>query len=81
MKIISNFTDGESKFSIHDLTIEELDNIRKSLYYTGWYNNMSTFDIVKSVQSTYLDIVKAIDNRTQYINGILTDANIKISKP
>ncbi len=81
MKIISDFKDGESKFSIHDLTIEELDNIRKSLYYTGWYNNVSPIDIIKSVQSTYFDIVKAIDTRTQFINGILTDANIKISKP
>lgn len=66
MKIISVFRDGESKFSIHELTIEELDNIRKSLYYTGWYNNMSPIDIIKSVQSTYFDIVKAIDNRTLY---------------
>ena len=81
MKVISNFEGGEHRFSIFDLTIEDIDNIRKSLYYAGWYNNDSPIDIVSSIQSTYHDLWRAIESRTLFLNGILTDASTKNSKP
>lgn len=81
MNIVGNFEDGVSGFDINGLTIEELDNIRKSLYFAGWYNTMSPADIVLSIRRTYSDLVKAIENRIQYKNGILIDATSKISKP
>ena len=81
MKVTSNFEGGEHRFSIFDLSIEEIDNLKKSLYYTGWYNNDSPIDIIKSVQSTYFDLCRAIESRTHYLNGILTDKDAKISKP
>lgn len=81
MKVTSNFEDGEHRFSIFDLSIEEIDNLRKSLYYAGWYNNDSPIDIVSSIQSTYHDLCRAIESRTHFLNGILTDASAKISKP
>ena len=81
MKVTSNFEGGEHRFSIFDLSIEEIDNLQKSLYYTGWYNNDSPIDIIKSVQSTYFDLCRAIESRTHYLNGILTDKDAKISKP
>lgn len=81
MKVTSNFEGGEHRFSIFDLSIEELDNLKKSLYYTGWYNTISPGDIVLSIQSTYYDLCRAIESRSHYLNGILTDASAKISKP
>lgn len=81
MKVSSNFEGGEHRFSIFDLTIEEIDNLRKSLYYAGWYNTVSPIDIISSIQSTYYDLCKAIESRTHYLNGILTDTSAKISKP
>lgn len=81
MKVSSNFEGGEHRFSIFDLTIEEIDNLMKSLYYAGWYNNNSPDDIVSSIQSTYYDLCRAIETRTHYLNGILTDATAKISEP
>lgn len=81
MKITSNFKDGEHRFSILDLTIEEIDNIRKSLYYTGWFNNDSPIDIIKSVQTSFQDLCTAIEQRDHYVNGVLTDPSAKISKP
>ena len=81
MKVTSNFEGGEHRFSIFDLTIEEIDNLKKSLYYAGWYNDISPNDIVLSIQSTYYDLCRAIESRTHYLNGILSDATSKISKP
>lgn len=81
MKVTSNFEGGEHRFSIFDLSIEEIDNLKKSLYYTGWFNNDSPIDIIKSIQSTYFDLCRAIESRTHYLNGILTDKDAKISKP
>lgn len=81
MNVISNFENGENRFDINDLSIEEIDNLRKSLYYAGWYNNVSPIDIVSSIQKTYLDLCRAIESRTHYLNGILSDASAKISKP
>jgi len=81
MKVTSNFEDGEHRFTIFDLSIEEIDNLRKSLYFAGWYNTISPFDIVSSIQSTYYDLCRAIESRTHYLNGILTDSSSKISKP
>lgn len=79
MNVISNFENGENRFDINDLSIEEIDNLRKSLYYAGWYNNVSPIDIVSSIQKTYLDLCRAIESRTHYLNGILSDASAKIS--
>lgn len=81
MNVISNFENGEHRFDINDLSIEEIDNLRKSLYYAGWCNNVSPIDIVSSIQNTYHDLCKAIESRTHYLNGILTDTSAKISKP
>ena len=81
MNVISNFENGEHRFDINDLSIEEIDNLRKSLYYAGWCNNDSPIDIVASIQSTYYDLCRAIESRTHYLNGILSDASAKISKP
>lgn len=81
MNVISNFENGEHKFDINDLSIEEIDNLKKSLYYAGWYNDISPNDIVLSIQSTYYDLCRAIESRTHYLNGILSDATSKISKP
>lgn len=81
MNVISNFENGEHRFNINDLSIEEIDNLRKSLYYAGWYNTISPFDIVSSIQSTYHDLCRAIESRTHYLNGIIIDASAKISKP
>lgn len=81
MNVISNFEGGEHRFSIFGLTIEEIDNLKKSLYYAGWYNDISPFGIVTSIQNTYYDLCSAIESRTHYLNGILTDASAKISKP
>lgn len=81
MIVISNFENGEHHFDIFDLTIEEIDNLKKSLYYAGWYNNYSPIDIVASITRTYFDLCRAIETRTHYVNGILTDASAKISEP
>lgn len=81
MNVISNFENGEHRFDINDLSIEEIDNLKKSLYYAGWYNTISPGDIVLSIQSTYYDLCRAIESRTHYLNGILSNASAKISKP
>lgn len=81
MNVISNFEDGQHRFDINDLTIEEIDNLRKSLFYAGWCYNDSPIDIVSSIQSTYHELCRAIESRTHYLNGILSDATSKISKP
>lgn len=81
MKVISNFNQGTHRFQILDLSIEDLDNIKKSLYYTGWFNQQSARGIIASVQQTYFDLCNAIENREHYVNGILTDPTSKISKP
>lgn len=81
MNVVSNFENGEHKFNINGLSIEEIDNLKKSLYYAGWYNDISPCSIVLSIQSTYYDLCRAIESRTHYLNGILSDATSKISKP
>lgn len=81
MNVISNFENGKYRFDINDLTIEEIDNLKKSLYYAGWYNNVSPIYIVESITRTYFDLCRAIESRTHYLNGILTDATAKISEP
>lgn len=69
MNVKSNFVDGVHKYSIHDLTIDEIDDLRKALYYAGWYNEESSYEIIKSFHCTYWSLCNAIEKRERYVNG------------
>lgn len=81
MVLIDITIHGERTFLLRDLTIEELDNIKKSLYFAGWYNYLSSSAILKSIRTTYHDLVTAIENRETHIEGVLVDTDSKISEP